>query len=72
MEASGDPSNKHRLLFVVIVVGIQFSVRFILDCLLWKHPILLYSKEAISTSLTTLSVEALQYEAIKLFKVCVK
>ncbi|XP_050526156.1 uncharacterized protein CG43867 isoform X3 [Daktulosphaira vitifoliae] len=40
------------------------------NCVLWKHPILLHSKDAISTPLTTLSVESLQYEAIKLFKSC--
>ncbi|KAL4098215.1 hypothetical protein QTP88_022860 [Uroleucon formosanum] len=40
------------------------------NCVLWKHPTLLHSKEAINTPLTTLSIESLQYEAIKLFKSC--
>ncbi|XP_050441281.1 uncharacterized protein CG43867 isoform X2 [Adelges cooleyi] len=40
------------------------------NCVVWKHPILLHSKEAISNPLTTLSAESLQYEAIKLFKSC--
>lgn len=39
------------------------------DCVLWRHPILLHSKDAITSSLTTLSSESLQAEAIKLFKV---
>lgn len=42
---------------------------YILDCVLWRHPLLLHSKESINTPLTTLSSEALQGEAIKLFKV---
>ncbi|XP_014285092.1 uncharacterized protein CG43867 isoform X4 [Halyomorpha halys] len=40
------------------------------NCVLWRHPLLLHSKETISTPLTTLSSEALQSEAIKLFKSC--
>jgi hypothetical protein len=36
---------------------------------LWKHPILLYSKENISTPLTSFNSEELQNEALKLFKV---
>lgn len=36
---------------------------------LWRHPILLYSKDTISTPLTSLHSESLQNEAIKLFKV---
>ncbi|KAL1138524.1 hypothetical protein AAG570_008587 [Ranatra chinensis] len=40
------------------------------NCVLWRHPHLLHSKETISTPLTTLSSEALQAEAIKLFKSC--
>ncbi|XP_064490249.1 uncharacterized protein CG43867-like isoform X2 [Ornithodoros turicata] len=35
---------------------------------IWKHPLLLYSKESISQPLTTLPSEALQTEAVKLFK----
>ncbi|XP_024084536.1 uncharacterized protein CG43867 isoform X3 [Cimex lectularius] len=40
------------------------------NCVLWRHPILLHSKETISSPLTTLSSEALQADAIKLFKSC--
>uniref|UniRef100_A0A8D0HB55 Pleckstrin homology, MyTH4 and FERM domain containing H1 n=1 Tax=Sphenodon punctatus TaxID=8508 RepID=A0A8D0HB55_SPHPU len=35
---------------------------------LWKHPMLCYSKDGLHTSLTTLPSEALQTEALKLFK----
>ncbi|KAM8808100.1 LOW QUALITY PROTEIN: pleckstrin homology domain-containing family H member 1 [Eudromia elegans] len=37
---------------------------------LWKHPMLCYSKGGLHTSLTTLPSEALQTEALKLFKSC--
>lgn len=37
---------------------------------LWKHPIILYSKDNITTPLTSLNSEELQNEALKLFKVC--
>ncbi|CAG0913431.1 unnamed protein product [Notodromas monacha] len=37
---------------------------------LWRHPMLLYSKEPITSPLTTLSTEMLQNEAVKLFKSC--
>ncbi|NXW59402.1 PKHH1 protein, partial [Eurystomus gularis] len=37
---------------------------------LWKHPMLCYSKDGLQTSLTTLPSEALQTEALKLFKSC--
>lgn len=36
---------------------------------LWRHPLLLYSKENPTTSLTSLNSEDLQNEALKLFKV---
>lgn len=42
---------------------------FFSDSSLWKNPLLLHSKESITTPLTSLSSEALQNEAIKLFKV---
>ena len=35
----------------------------------WRHPLMTYSKDPISTSLTTFTSEELQSEAIKLFKV---
>ncbi|XP_060119569.1 pleckstrin homology domain-containing family H member 1-like, partial [Heteronotia binoei] len=37
---------------------------------LWKHPTLCYSKDGLHTPLTTLPSEALQTEALKLFKSC--
>ncbi|XP_042294777.1 pleckstrin homology domain-containing family H member 1 isoform X2 [Sceloporus undulatus] len=37
---------------------------------LWKHPVLCFSKDGLQTSLTTLPSEALQTEALKLFKSC--
>lgn len=37
---------------------------------LWKHPLLLYTKETLSSTLTTLSSENLVLEALKLFKSC--
>ncbi|XP_061467069.1 pleckstrin homology domain-containing family H member 1 isoform X2 [Rhineura floridana] len=37
---------------------------------LWKHPMLCYSRDGLQTSLTTLPSEALQTEALKLFKSC--
>ncbi|XP_075282228.1 pleckstrin homology domain-containing family H member 1 isoform X1 [Opisthocomus hoazin] len=37
---------------------------------LWKHPMLCYSKDGLHTSLTTLPSDALQTEALKLFKSC--
>lgn len=36
---------------------------------IWRHPTLCHSKEGIISPLTTLPSEALQTEAIKLFKV---
>ncbi|KAI5646222.1 PH domain-containing protein [Phthorimaea operculella] len=41
------------------------------NCVLWRHPTLLYSKENITSPLTSLNSEALQAEALKLFK-CVQ
>ncbi|XP_063217815.1 uncharacterized protein CG43867 isoform X3 [Bacillus rossius redtenbacheri] len=40
------------------------------NCVLWRHPHLLHSKESIASPLTTLSSEAVQAEAVKLFKSC--
>ncbi|XP_072485622.1 pleckstrin homology domain-containing family H member 1 isoform X2 [Notamacropus eugenii] len=37
---------------------------------LWRHPMLNYSKDGLCSSLTTLPSEALQTEALKLFKSC--
>lgn len=51
--------------------SIDFPSYFFLyiDCNLWKNPLLLHSKESITSPLTSLSSEALQNEAVKLFKV---
>ncbi|KAG5682451.1 hypothetical protein PVAND_011802 [Polypedilum vanderplanki] len=40
------------------------------NSVLWRHPILLYSKENLTTPLTSLHSEELQNEALKLFKSC--
>ncbi|XP_006873113.1 PREDICTED: pleckstrin homology domain-containing family H member 1 [Chrysochloris asiatica] len=40
------------------------------DSPLWRHPMLCYSKDGLCASLTTLPSEALQMEALKLFKSC--
>ncbi|XP_017332438.2 pleckstrin homology domain-containing family H member 1 isoform X1 [Ictalurus punctatus] len=40
------------------------------DSLLWKHEVLCFSKEGLRSPLTTLPSEALQTEALKLFKSC--
>ncbi|ELK32555.1 Pleckstrin like proteiny domain-containing family H member 1 [Myotis davidii] len=40
------------------------------DSPLWRHPMLCYSRDGLYTSLTTLPSEALQTEALKLFKCC--
>ncbi|KAG7229889.1 hypothetical protein INR49_009606 [Caranx melampygus] len=37
---------------------------------IWRHPMLCFSKEALSSPLTTLPSQALQTEALKLFKTC--
>lgn len=42
------------------------------SCVLWRHPQLLHSKDNIVSPLTSLNSEALQAEAIKLFKVSMK
>lgn len=39
------------------------------SCVLWRHPLLLHTKENITSPLTSLTSEVLQTEAIKLFKV---
>lgn len=67
METDGDPS---RISKSVIDKSVSFKATFILtDCVLWRHPILLHTKDNISSPLTSLHSETLQVEAIKLFKV---
>lgn len=65
MEIDGDPSKRLRIEANLNVLMLIFFV----DCVLWRHPQLLHSKENIVSPLTSLSSEALQAEAIKLFKV---
>ncbi len=36
----------------------------------WRHPLMTYSKDPITSPLTTFTSEELQNEAIKMFKVC--
>jgi len=36
---------------------------------LWKHPVMVYNKDPLSSPLTTLPTDILQAEAVKLFKV---
>lgn len=40
-------------------------------CVLWRHPLLLHTKDAITAPLTTLPREELQAESLKLFKVII-
>uniref|UniRef100_A0A182N608 Plekhh1 n=1 Tax=Anopheles dirus TaxID=7168 RepID=A0A182N608_9DIPT len=40
------------------------------NCVLWRHPILLHTKDNITSPLTSLHSETLQAEALKLFKSC--
>uniref|UniRef100_A0A8C6UW39 Pleckstrin homology domain containing, family H (with MyTH4 domain) member 2 n=1 Tax=Neogobius melanostomus TaxID=47308 RepID=A0A8C6UW39_9GOBI len=40
------------------------------DSQIWRHPTLCFSKEALTSPLTTLPSQALQTEAVKLFKTC--
>ncbi|XP_055915623.1 uncharacterized protein CG43867 isoform X9 [Eupeodes corollae] len=40
------------------------------NCVLWRHPILLHTKDTITSPLSSLHSETIQPEAIKLFKSC--
>lgn len=51
---------------IIVIFPLKFACA---DCNLWKNPLLLHSKESITSPLTSLSSEALQNEAVKLFKV---
>ena len=42
-----------------------------IDSVIWRHPLLLYSKESLTQPLTSLPSEQLQSEAVKLFKVII-
>jgi len=47
----------------------MFSLLSLSDSQFWRHPMLCFSKEALLSPLTTLPSQALQTEAVKLFKV---
>lgn len=67
METDGDPSK-------CAPVPQCWHVSFIhssppADCVLWRHPILLHTKDTITAPLSSMHTETMQPEAIKLFKV---
>uniref|UniRef100_A0A8C6UY96 Pleckstrin homology domain containing, family H (with MyTH4 domain) member 2 n=1 Tax=Neogobius melanostomus TaxID=47308 RepID=A0A8C6UY96_9GOBI len=51
-------------------VGKLFQLDGDLNSQIWRHPTLCFSKEALTSPLTTLPSQALQTEAVKLFKTC--
>ncbi|XP_029031270.1 pleckstrin homology domain-containing family H member 2 [Betta splendens] len=52
------------------LVGTLFQLDGDSNCQVWRHPMLCFSKEALLSPLTTLPSQALQTEAVKLFKTC--
>ncbi|XP_054874760.1 pleckstrin homology domain-containing family H member 2 [Amphiprion ocellaris] len=52
------------------LVGKLFQLDGDANSQIWRHPVLCFSKEALSSPLTTLPSQALQTEAVKLFKTC--
>lgn len=70
METDGDPSEL-KLFFQVYFSNEAYFLcaKNFADNVLWKHPLLLHTKETLTTSLTTLPSETLVMEALKLFKV---
>ncbi|KAK2922223.1 pleckstrin homology domain-containing family H member 2 isoform X1 [Channa argus] len=52
------------------LVGKLFQVDGDPNSQIWRHPMLCFSKEALLSPLTTLPSQALQTEAVKLFKTC--
>uniref|UniRef100_A0A7N9AUC2 Pleckstrin homology domain containing, family H (with MyTH4 domain) member 2 n=1 Tax=Mastacembelus armatus TaxID=205130 RepID=A0A7N9AUC2_9TELE len=52
------------------LVGKLFQVDGDSNSQIWRHPMLCFSKEALLSPLTTLPSQALQTEAVKLFKTC--
>lgn len=69
METDGDPSTIESIFLFILYVNTTNAFYIIVDCVLWRHPQLLHSKDNIASPLTSLNSEALQAEAIKLFKV---
>lgn len=51
------------------VINFERTSFFSADCVMWRHPILLHTKDQITSPLSSLHSETLQSEAIKLFKV---
>ncbi|XP_040333406.1 pleckstrin homology domain-containing family H member 1 isoform X2 [Herpailurus yagouaroundi] len=66
MDGEGDPEWEWRWEASSLTPGAVLWA----DSPLWRHPMLCYSKDGLYTSLTTLPSEALQTEALKLFKSC--
>nr|XP_060476075.1 pleckstrin homology domain-containing family H member 1 isoform X6 [Panthera onca] len=66
MDGEGDPEWEWRWEASPLTPGAVLWA----DSPLWRHPMLCYSKDGLYTSLTTLPSEALQTEALKLFKSC--
>lgn len=65
METDGDPSKPLQKMFHTFAL----LILILADCVLWRHPILLHTKDTITSPLSSLHSELLQSEAIKLFKV---
>lgn len=69
METDGDASELQRMLIPLTDRRIDSKIFFFADCVLWRHPTLLHTKDQIASPLSSLQSESLQSEAIKLFKV---
>ncbi|XP_068182982.1 pleckstrin homology domain-containing family H member 2 isoform X2 [Antennarius striatus] len=65
--AAGTPTDKIGTDFEQLV-GKLFQMDGDPSCQGWKHPLLCFSKEALLSPLTSLPSQALQTEAVKLFK----
>lgn len=60
-----------RVIFVPFYICVSFTVLLFPESVLWKSEALSFCKEGLRSPLTTLPSEALQTEALKLFKVSV-
>lgn len=69
METDGDPSELYLPLTSKNKVFHKVPFGFSVDCVLWRHPILLHTKDTITAPLSSMHTETMQPEAIKLFKV---
>ncbi|RXM99213.1 Pleckstrin homology domain-containing family H member 2 [Acipenser ruthenus] len=77
LNVEGDPGKRVCVCVCVCVCAcVLLLLSSLCPCLpytgsqIWRHPTLCCSKEGITSPLTTLPSEALQTEAIKLFKTC--